>query len=52
MRGWKEAEDGNLRTEIAMRAITVVMKKALDYAALKAAATVDLLIVIVLILKE
>lgn len=51
--GWKEVED--LRTEIAMRAVTAVMKKALDYAprtALKAAAIADLLIVIVLILKE
>lgn len=38
-----------------MRAVTAVMKKALDYTprtALKAAATADLLIVTVLILKE
>jgi len=38
-----------------MRAVTAVMKKALDYASrtvLKAAAIADLLIVIVLILKE
>jgi len=38
-----------------MRAVTAVMKKALDYAprtVLKAAATADLLIVIILILKE
>lgn len=54
-RGWNGVEDDSLRTEIAMRVVTAVMKKTLDYSprtALKAAATADLLIVIVLILKE
>lgn len=53
---WGAKEDyDDLRTEIAMRAVTVVMKKALDYSsrtALKAAAIADLLVVIILILQK
>lgn len=53
---WEAKEDyDDLRTEIAMRAVTVVMKKALDYSsrtALKAAAIADLSVVIILILEK